>query len=251
MSGTMTPGEAVAFDELTGYARTNWGWYLAGGIICAIFGVIVLSYEVLTLLTVAIFIGVFLCAWGVIQGIGALMNRVGPHRWLYLIAALAAIGAGVVALIWPGDSLFALVILLGWAFVVWGLFDIVGSFEALHVLKHWWMYLLRGIVSIAVGALILAWPDIALTVLVTVFGLMLVFWGAMEVVASLQMRSLGRRDGRPRPAPAKKTTSAKRSVGAPAKKSTRAPAKKATRAQGKKTTARAPAKKASRTRSGR
>jgi uncharacterized membrane protein HdeD (DUF308 family) len=248
MSSTMTPGEAVAFDELTGYARSNWGWYLAGGIICAVFGVIVLSYEVLTLLTVAIFIGIFLIAWGVIQGIGALMNRVGAHRWLYLIASLAAIGAGIVALIWPGDSLFALVILLGWAFVVWGLFDVVGSFETIGILRHWWMYLLRGIVSIAVGALVLAWPDIALQVLVTVFGLMLVFWGAIEVVASLQMRSFGRRYGRPRPAPAKKTTSATKATRAPAKKTARAPAKKATRAPAKKT-ARAPAKKTSRTRS--
>jgi uncharacterized membrane protein HdeD (DUF308 family) len=193
VTATMTPGEVAARDDLTGYGSRTWAWFLTGGILSMIFGVIVLSYEVLTLLTVAIFIGVFLCGWGVMQGVGALLDRFGTHRWLYVIASLGAVGAGVVALVWPGDSLFALVILLGWAFVVWGLFDVIGAFEAVNIVRHWWLYVLRGIGSIVAGALVLAWPDIALEVLVTIFGLMLVFWGAVEVLAALHVRSSGRR----------------------------------------------------------
>lgn len=193
MTTEMTPGEVAALHDLTGHAGRAWAWYLTGGILSVGFGVAVLSFEALTILTVAILIGLFLCGWGFMQGIGAVLDRVSTHRWLYVVAALAAIGAGVVALIWPGDSLFALVILLGWAFVVWGLFDIVGAFEAIHIVRYWWLYILRGVVSVIGGALILAWPDIALTVLVTAFGLMLVFWGAVEVIAALHMRNSGRR----------------------------------------------------------
>ena len=51
--------------------------------------------------------------------------------------------------------------------------------------KTWWVILLGGIVTLAFGAIILAWPAMTLTFLITIFGSLAIVLGAFGVIRSL------------------------------------------------------------------
>ncbi len=51
--------------------------------------------------------------------------------------------------------------------------------------KTWWVILLGGIVTIAFGVIILAWPTMTLTILITIFGSLALAFGAFGVIRSL------------------------------------------------------------------
>ena len=60
------------------------------------------------------------------------------------------IGAGIVGFVWPHITIFIVAVLVGWAFLVLGIFDIVNSIRY-HYLPYWWAYLIRGIIAVGAG----------------------------------------------------------------------------------------------------
>ncbi len=192
MTAPMTPEQIEAVDDFAGAARRVWWLYLVAGILSVLFGAIVLSFESVTLLTLAVFIGAFLVVWGIAQLAGAIAGREGRWGWLGAIAGLLAVGAGILTFAWPGRTLFVLAVIIGWSLVVWGVFDVVNSLMSTHT-RHWWLYLIRGIVSVFLGLLALAWPGVTLVVVVTIFGLQMMIWGVIEIVASFMMRDAKQR----------------------------------------------------------
>ncbi len=74
------------------------------------------------------------------------------------------IGAGIVGFVWPHITIFIVAVLVGWAFLVLGIFDIVNSIRY-HYLPYWWAYLIRGIIAVALGFLCIRHPGAPLTAL--------------------------------------------------------------------------------------
>ncbi len=50
------------------------------------------------------------------------------------------IGAGIVGFVWPHITIFIVAVLVGWGFLVLGIFDIVNSIRYRY-LPYWWAYL--------------------------------------------------------------------------------------------------------------
>src|SRR5262245_31462276 len=155
MAAAMTVSQRRAMDAISDFAgRAAWV-YLAAGILSVLFGAVVLSLVLdwVGLFTVALLVGIFLIAWGVVHMLGALLDR--PAHWIWhLIAGVLAIGAGIRAIAWPDVARFVLATIIGWALVVWGVLDLLSAF-ATYGRRHWWLYLVRGIASIALGFLAL------------------------------------------------------------------------------------------------
>lgn len=181
-----TADEIVDGDALAEYAERVWGWYLFGGIASILFGFIVLSFRFATILAVAIFIGVFFIGLGIVEIVGAF--RASRHKWLYLLTGVVSIAAGVLTMVWPDITLFILAIFIGWTLLFWGIADIVHSLTFRKQMHYWWLLLIRGIISIALGVWAIAHPELTLVVLVTVIGLWAVVWGVFEIIAAFYMR---------------------------------------------------------------
>jgi uncharacterized membrane protein HdeD (DUF308 family) len=108
--------------------------------------------------------------------------------WALLLQGLAGVLFGVVALIWPGLTLATLVLLFGAYALVGGVFGVVGS--VVHRKEHedWWLVLLTGLVSIAVGILTFIQPGItALSLLFLIAAWALVI-GVLTIVIAIQLR---------------------------------------------------------------
>jgi uncharacterized membrane protein HdeD (DUF308 family) len=175
-------------------SRSRWV-YLFWGIISVIFGIVVLSLEldwirgseegVTASYLVALLIGAYLVAWGVLEFFGAVLDW-RPHSLLYAIGGILAVAAGVLAWSWPDATYNVLILILAWALILWGVLDIISGF-AMHRERHWWVYLLRGLALIVVGILAAAWVNIALFFILLMLGLACIIEGIGSIVLAFTM----------------------------------------------------------------
>jgi uncharacterized membrane protein HdeD (DUF308 family) len=185
MTSTMiVMDEATATEAAAGLERV-WWLLLADGIISLIIGFLVLSWRHQTLYVLAYFLGAWLCVIGILQLISGIRSF--SSRWPYALMGLVALGAGIATLVWPHITLYVIALILGWTLMLWGIFDVIGAFLR-HEVPHWWLGIIKGVVLFALGVWAIRHPGNALTVLIVVFGITCVFWGAMELVAAFFAR---------------------------------------------------------------
>ena len=102
-----------------------WGLVLAVGIVAVVFGVLVLANIWGSVHLVAIFAGLFLLFAGILQffvGGGGKTGRV--------IAGVIAIVAGVALIAWPEASVKTVAVIVGLAFLIWGVSVAVAAIAA-------------------------------------------------------------------------------------------------------------------------
>ena len=184
--GTVITDDDIAVgDAVSAQLEKMWGWYLVGGIFSMIFGFFVISYRHASVYAIIYLASGFFIAVGVFEIVGAI--RMARQRWLHLVFGLIWIGAGIVGFVWPHITIFIVAVLIGWAFLVLGIFDIIDSIRN-HYLPYWWAYLIRGIIAVAIGFLCIRHPGAPLTALVVLIGIVAILFGAVEVIGAFSAR---------------------------------------------------------------
>ncbi len=181
----LTDDDIALGDVVTEQLQKMWGWYLAWGILAMIFGFFVISYRHASVFAIIYLASGFFIAGGLFEIVGA--SRMARQRWLHLVFGLVWIGVGIVGFVWPHITIFIVAVLIGWAFLVLGIFDIVDSIRN-HFMPYWWMYLIRGIVAVALGFLCIRHPGAPLTALVVLIGILAIVFGAVEIVGAFSAR---------------------------------------------------------------
>ena len=105
----------------------------------------------------------------------------------YLTGGILSVVFGFVVLSYKSATLFAIAYFAGAFFIAIGLFHIIGAFGAL---KQRWPYLVMGVISAGAGIALFVWPKETLYVVTVLIGWVLLFWGIVDIVASLMYRQL-------------------------------------------------------------
>ncbi|MFD4508280.1 HdeD family acid-resistance protein [Streptomyces sp. NPDC058457] len=158
------------------------------GLLAVVIGIVSVTWPGIT-------VGAFVVLFAVYAFIGAAMDgarafagdRAGPvFGWLLL--ALLSLAGGVVALTWPGITALALTIWVGaWALST-GAMEIVLAFQRGETAGERALFLLTGVVSIALAFVLFVRPDIGAVSLANVFGLFSIVYGVASVFASFEER---------------------------------------------------------------
>ena len=99
-----------------------------------------------------------------------------------LLLAVLDVAAGVLALVWPGVTALALVIVVAiWAFIA-GVFELVMAFQSGETAGERAMWGLTGLVSVALAVVLAIRPDIGAISLAEVFGLFSIVSGVSSLV---------------------------------------------------------------------
>ena len=176
----------------------SWWLFLILGVLWILFGMFVLSYNVGSLLALAIFAGVTFIMTGINQILS--FGRVeGGWRWLFLVGGVLSILAGIIAFVWPGRTLLVISVVLAWFLVFKGIVDIIAAFSN-HGRPWWWVTLILGILELLLGIWAAGYPGRSLIVFVNLVGIYAIFYGFTELFAAFDLRGLGRRLDRERPA---------------------------------------------------
>jgi len=124
-----------------------------------------------------------------------MITRLTRKWWLLALRGLVAVLFGLAALVWPGVTLTALVLLFGAYALVDGLLSLIVSLLDRHEFDHGRVLLLKGLAGIAIGMLALLWPGVTAQSLFYLIAAWAILTGAFEVVAALDLRNVveGRR----------------------------------------------------------
>ena len=86
--------------------------------------------------------------------------------------------------VWPHITIFIIAVLIGWSFLVLGIFDVISSLRN-HHLPYWWMYLIRGVLAIAIGFLCIRHPGGTLTTIIVMLGIIAILFGVVEIIGAI------------------------------------------------------------------
>lgn len=168
----------------------SWWLFLILGVLWILFGMFVLSYNVGSLLALAVFAGVTFIMTGINQILS--FGRVeGGWRWLFLVGGVLSILAGIIAFVWPGRTLLVISVVLAWFLVFKGIVDIIAAFSN-HGRPWWWVMLILGILELLLGIWAAGYPGRSLIVFVNLVGIYAIFYGFTELFAAFDLRGLGR-----------------------------------------------------------
>jgi uncharacterized membrane protein HdeD (DUF308 family) len=177
-------------DDVTQIAK-EWWLVAVLGVVSLVCGVLAIVYPDITLLAMGIIFGFYLLLAGIYELVEAIVGDA-ASRALSAIVGVVALIAGLVCLRRPGESLLALIAVLGIYLIVTGIARLVRAFASA---EHRGLGVLAAIVDLVLGILILSWPDESLVTLAILFGISLIFRGLFALVAAFQLRRLGKGGG--------------------------------------------------------
>jgi uncharacterized membrane protein HdeD (DUF308 family) len=159
--------------------------FLLGGLMAIIFGAILLFRQEAAIGVVALLLGL----WWLIQGAFLVFSVfIDPEdMWWKLLLGVIGVSAGIVVLANPvqsGEFLgSALAIVLGVLGILTGVVGVAGGFRGGGLSA-----ILFGVVSAAVGVLLIFYPEGSFTTLVTLLGIILLVEGLVAVYLAISKR---------------------------------------------------------------
>jgi uncharacterized membrane protein HdeD (DUF308 family) len=169
--------------------RRSGGVVVTVGVLSIVAGILAIVYPDLTLLALALIAGINLLLLGTLGLVDAVTSDddAGGTRVLSGVLGLLGVIAGLAVMRRPGESLLAIILILGVWFVVSGLVDVI---RALVVPGDRAFRLLVALFDLVLGGLILALPDVSLKTMAVLAGIAFIARGIFAVLIGLKLRNL-------------------------------------------------------------
>ena len=174
---------------LRGLARFWWLW-LVFGIAWVLISLVILQFDDASITTVGVLIGLMFFISGIQQfAIASMVDRGG---WLYGLFGVLFVIAGVISFISPENTFAAIADILGFLFLIVGVFWIIQAFVSREINELWWLGLLAGILMVILafwtGGQFFIEKSYVLLVFAGIWALM---QGVTDVVRAFQIRKIG------------------------------------------------------------
>ena len=178
---------SAAVESTQTMNQRSGGVVVAVGVLSIVAGILAIVYPDLTLLALALIAGINLLLLGILGLVDAVTSDddAGGTRVLSGVLGLLGVIAGLVVMRRPGESLLAIILILGVWFVVSGLVDAI---RALAVPGDRAFRLLVAIFDIVLGGLILALPDVSLKTMAILAGIAFIARGVFAILIGLKLR---------------------------------------------------------------
>lgn len=115
-----------------------------------------------------------------------LLPMLAGNWWALLLRGIAAVLFGLVALFWPGITLYVLIIFFGAYALVDGIFAIVAGVRGVGGRR--WLLLAVGVLGVLAGLIAFFYPNITALVLLYVIAFWAILSGILEVVMAISLR---------------------------------------------------------------
>ncbi|MGZ5310886.1 MAG: HdeD family acid-resistance protein [Solirubrobacterales bacterium] len=187
------PADNLSGDErqaIKSLSKMWWLW-LAFGVVWTIVAVVILQFDDASITTVGVIIGLmFLGAAAQNFVLATLADR---GRWLFAIFGVLFLIAAVLAFISPENTFTAIADMLGFLFLIVGVFWIIEAFAAKSVNDLWWLGLVAGILMVILAFWTGGQFFIEKQYLLLVFaGIWALMQGVTDFVRAFQIREIGR-----------------------------------------------------------
>jgi uncharacterized membrane protein HdeD (DUF308 family) len=179
--------------DIKSVAKAMWWLVLLRGILMVLFGIIALMWPGIALLTLVWLFG----AYAVLDGITAIVIGVrarGEPHWVWtVVQGVVSVLAGVIALVWPGVTAFALLFVVAFWAIVLGIGEIGAAMASRRRGSSAWGWTLAaGILNVVFGVVLLIWPATGILALIWLVGIFMVAGGIALITLAFRVRSAAR-----------------------------------------------------------
>lgn len=116
------------------------------------------------------------------------LQSLSRNWWVFAVQGVVAILFGILAIVQPGITLEALILLFAiWA-IVDGALSLFASVGAAEAREPWWPLVFKGILGLGVGLATLKWPGVTALTLLFLIGFWAILTGVIGMVASVRLR---------------------------------------------------------------
>jgi uncharacterized membrane protein HdeD (DUF308 family) len=162
------------------------------GLLAIVAGVVALAWPGVTVLALVLLFAVYAFLGSGLQFSLAFGSRQAGPLLGHLVLALLDVGAGVVAVAWPGPTALVLVLIVGiWA-IAGGVTEFFAAFRTGELAGTRATYLLGGLVAVAFGLVVLARPGLGAVTLALLFGLFTFVYGVWQITVGIHLHSIRR-----------------------------------------------------------
>ncbi|RIJ78163.1 HdeD family acid-resistance protein [Nakamurella silvestris] len=179
---------------IKGIAGRYWWVVALRGFLLLLFGILALVWPGVTILVIATLFGIFSIMDGVAEIAHAMAIRSEGHKPTWpIVQGVFAIIAGVIALIWPGVTALAILLIIAvWA-LIGGIAGIVGSLASRRAGgSNWGWHLVFSILVLMFGISLIVNPGAGLVTLAAVVGIWGIITGIALLVAGFGARRFSR-----------------------------------------------------------
>ena len=186
------PGPIAA--ALLSKLAENWWLLLLRGLAAIAFGVIAFFWPGITLLSLTYLWGAYAFADGVLSLWAAITGQGGDTslRWWLALSGVVSILAAAVAFFWPGiTALVLLMFIAAWAIAI-GVLEIYAAVQLRKVIENEWWLILSGLLSIAFGVAMFAWPGAGALAAIWMIAWFAIFFGCLLVGVAFRLKEYKR-----------------------------------------------------------
>jgi uncharacterized membrane protein HdeD (DUF308 family) len=161
------------------------------GVLAIAVGIVALAWPGVTILALVILFAVYAFLGAGLRAMEAFSSVTAGPVFGNLLLGLLDLAAGVVAVVWPGVTALALVLIVAfWAFTG-GVLEIFAAFRSGETAGTRALFILGGLVSVAFGVVLFSRPGLGAVTLALLFGLFNLTWGFSLIVMGVQARRTG------------------------------------------------------------
>jgi uncharacterized membrane protein HdeD (DUF308 family) len=112
--------------------------------------------------------------------------------WALVLRGLLSVAIGIFVFVRPLESIAAFALLIAWWALFSGAVEIMHGIEMRAVMRHWWVMLLGGLVSVVFGiASLIYYPVLSLTFAVVWAAWWLTITGVLGLYVGMRQKQLG------------------------------------------------------------
>ena len=169
----------------------NWWAIALRGLVAVLFGIATFIWPGISLFVLVALFGAYALVDGIFAIIESFRRDVVRERWwALLIEGIVGVAIGVVTFTWPGLTAMGLLFLIAFWAIVTGVFEIITAIRLRHEIRGEWMMALIGILSIALGFLMVAFPLAGALSVVLMIGAFVFAMGVLMIALGFKLRSL-------------------------------------------------------------
>ncbi len=174
--------------------QRNWWAYVLRGSLAVVFGVAVwvaaIIFPGITLSALAILLGAYFFVEGAIAIVAAIRHRKEKGYGILLLEGIGGLVIGTLAFVWTEVTAMALVFFVAaWALVT-GIMEIVTAVQLRKAIKREWLLALSGVLSVALGIIVLAFPAAGALGIMWMIGAYAVGFGSLLIALGVKARRL-------------------------------------------------------------
>ena len=108
--------------------------------------------------------------------------------WEMVLRGILLLVLGIIAMVYPDITIEIIILLFGALILVEGIFLVIGSIAIKAEDSMWVVLLIGGVVSVVLGAIILAWPELTARVVLFLIGAWALIVGLINLMWALKVR---------------------------------------------------------------